>query len=179
MEYALLTLQAALGIAIFLLWQWLKGLPGAIHKRQEQLFQQQLTKELELLKISQSQIQLNKIERFIDFAKIQTDILCNEEFNLQIENEDPQAVAKLRQLAVELGIGLFFFASDSTVREYGRWRHEPSKPGPDPFKVLEGMGNLMVALRKDVGYDQTSLAADDYLGMFITDWDDTKKQRAT
>lgn len=179
MEYLLLTLQALLGIGIFLLWHWIKGLPAAIHKRQEQLFQQQLTKELELLKISQSQIQLNKIERFIDFAKIQTDILCNEESKSQIQKGAPAAVAKLRQLAVELGIGLFFFASDSTVREYGRWKYETSKPGANPFKVLEGMGNLMVALRKDVGYDDTSLAADDYLRMFITDWDDVQKQKAT
>ena len=34
------------------------------------------------------------------------------------------------------------------------------------------MGNLMVVLRKDVGYDDTSLTADDYLRMFIADWDD-------
>ena len=177
MEYLLLALQAALGIAIFLLWQWLKGLPAAIHKRQEQTFQQQLSKELELLKISQSQIQLNKIERFIDFAKIQTDILTNEDFKSKIQKEDPEAVAKLRQLAVELGIGLFFFASDSTVREYGQWKNESSKPGVDPFKPLDGMGNLMVALRRDVGYDNTSLVADDYLRMFITDWDDIQKQK--
>lgn len=179
MDYLLITLQAALGIGIFLLWQWAKGLPAAIHKRQEQLFQQQLTKELELLKISQSQIQLNKVERFIDFAKIQTDILTNEEFKSQIQKEDPDAVAKLRQLAVELGIGLFFFASDSTIREYGRWKYETSKQGADPLKVLGNMGNLMVALRKDVGYNETSLVADDYLRMFITDWDDIIKPNAT
>ena len=67
---------------------------------------------------------------------------------------------------------MFFFASDSTVREYGRWKYETSKQGADPLKVLENMGNLMVVLRKDVGYDDTSLTADDYLRMFIADWDD-------
>ncbi len=179
MDYLLLALQFALGIGIFLLWQWVKDLPAAIHKRQEQLFQQQLTKELELLKISQSQIQLNKIERFIDFAKILTDILTNEEFKSQIKKESPDAIAKLRTLAVELGIGLFFFASDSTVREYGRWKYETSRQGADKFKVLENMGTLMVALRKDVGYDDTSLVADDYLRMFITDWDDIQKPNTT
>jgi hypothetical protein len=70
MEYLLIVLQMLLGIAIFLLWLWLKQLPASIHKRQEQLLQQQLSKELELLKIAQSQIQLRKIERFIDFGVV-------------------------------------------------------------------------------------------------------------
>jgi hypothetical protein len=179
MEYLLLVLQFALGIALFLLWQWLKQLPAAIHKRQEQLFQQQLSKELELLKIAQSQIQLRKIERFIDFAKMQTNILTNESFKQQIRNNDPEAIAQLRGLVVELGIGLFFFASDSTVREYGTWKTESAKQGADPYAVLSGLGKLMVALRKDVGYDETELKGGDYLKMFITDWEEMKPQVAT
>ena len=46
MEYVLLVLQLLLGIAVFLLWQWIKQLPASIHKRQEQLFQQQLANDL-------------------------------------------------------------------------------------------------------------------------------------
>jgi len=46
MEYVLLDLQLLLGIAVFLLWQWIKQLPASIHKRQEQLFQQQLANDL-------------------------------------------------------------------------------------------------------------------------------------
>lgn len=179
MEYVLLVLQLAIGVALFIIWTWLKGLPAAIHKRQEQLFQQQLSKELELLKISQSQIQLQKIDRFIDFAKLQTDILTNEEFKKQIQDNDPKAIAKLRELAVELGIGLFFFASDTTVREYGKWKVETAKKGVPPLAVISQLGTLMVTLRKDVGYDHTELNADDYLRMFITDWDDVKSQVAT
>lgn len=179
MEYILLVLQLALGITLFLIWQWLKQLPAAIHKRQEQLFQQQLSKELELLKIAQSQIQLRKIERFMDFAKMQTDILTNDSFKEQIQNNDPEAMAQLRGLIVELGIGLFFFASDSTVREYGTWKAESAKKGADPYAVLSGLGKLMIALRKDVGYDKTELDGADYLKMFITDWDETKFKVAT
>jgi len=173
MEYLLIVLQILLGIAIFLLWQWLKQLPASIHKRQEQLLQQQLSKELELLKIAQSQIQLRKIERFIDFAKIQTDILTNENFKTKIQKNDPKAVSKLRELVVELGIGLFFFASDSTIREYGTWKTETAKEDADPYNVLSGLGRLMIALRKDVGYENTELDSADYLKLFITDWDDT------
>jgi hypothetical protein len=179
MQYVLLVVQFALGIALFLLWQWLRQLPAAIHKRQEQLLQQQLSRELELLKIAQSQIQLRKIERFIDFAKMQTSILTNDAFKEQINKNDPEAMAQLRQLVVELGIGLFFFASDSTVREYGAWKSETAKQGADPYAVLAGLGRLMVALRKDVGYDKTELNGGDYLKMFITDWDETKFKIAT
>ena len=178
MEYVLLLLQLALGIAILLLWNWLKGLPAAIHKRQEQLFQQQLSKELELLKIARSQIQPQKVERFIDFAKLQTDILTNDELKAKIQDDDPEAVAKLRELVVELGIGLFFFASDETVRQYGDWKVETAKGVAEPLAVLSQLGRLMVALRKDVGYDDTELTAHDYLKMFITDWDNIENQIA-
>ena len=127
-----------------------------------------------MLKISQSQIQLRKIERFIDFAKIQTDILTNEDFRTKIKNEDLDALNTLRELVVDLGIGLFFFASDSTVREYGKWKTESAQEGVDPFFILSGLGNLMVALRKDVGYEDTELEGNDYLKLFITDWKDIK-----
>jgi hypothetical protein len=176
MEAILVTLQLAIGIVLLLLWQWLKGLPSAIHKRQEQSFQQQLSKELELLKIAHSQIQLRKIERFISFAKIQTDILTNEEFKKKIADNDADTIEKLRELVVELGIGLFFFASDTTVREYGKWKRETAIEGINPFVVVSQLGELMVALRKDVGYAETELDRDDYLRMFITDWDEFRNQ---
>ena len=179
MEYVLLVLNLALGVALFLLWNWLKRLPAAIHKRQEQTFQQQLSKELELLKIARTQIQPQKVERFIDFAKLQTNILTNEEFKQKIQQGDAEAVAKLRELVVELGIGLFFFASDATVRQYGDWKTETAKGTADPLDILAQLGRLMVALRKDVGYEETELNAHDYLKMFITDWGTVKSKIAT
>ena len=177
LTYLVLVLQLVLFIILYLGWQWLKGLPAAIHKRQEKLFSQHLSKELELFKISQSQIQLRKIERFIDFAKLQQDILTNEEFKKKIAAKDAGAVTRLRELAIELGIGLFFFASDETVRKYGIWKRESSQEGADPMKLLSDLGELMLALRKDVGYSETGLTGDDYLRMFVTDWDDIRDQR--
>ncbi|MAM56416.1 MAG: hypothetical protein CMN25_03690 [Salinicola sp.] len=171
MTWIILGFQVLLAILFALAWSWIKELPAAIHKRQEQLFSQQLSKELELLKISQSQIQLRKVEKFIDFAKLQQDILTNEDFKRKIAAKDPIAVTRLRELVVELGIGLFFFASDETVQRYGRWKTESAVEAADPFKLLRGLGELMVALRRDVGYNETSLTSDDYLRMFITDWD--------
>ena len=89
MTWIILGFQVLLAIFFALAWNWIKELPAAIHKRQEQLFSQQLSKELELLKISQSQIQLRKIEKFIDFAKLQQDILTNEDFKRKIAAKDP------------------------------------------------------------------------------------------
>jgi hypothetical protein len=115
----------------------------------------------------------------MDCAKIQADLLTNESFKEQIQNNDAEAIAKLRGVVVELGIGLFFFASDSTVREYGTWKAESGKKGANPYAVLSGLGELMIELRKDVGYDKTGLNGVDYLKMFITDWDETKFKVAT
>lgn len=176
MQWLLLFLQGVVAVLLYLVWQWVRALPAAIHKRQEQLFQQQLSKELELLKISQSQIQVRKLERFIDFAKLQQEILTNDEFKEKVTANDPNATARLRELAVELGIGLFFFASDETVRAYGRWKRKTAVEGANPIDVLVGVGDLMVALRQDIGYTDTTLSGDDYLRMFVTDWDDVKQQ---
>lgn len=173
MDWIILGVQVLIALLFFLTWNWIKGLPAAIHKRQEQLFNQQLSKELELLKISQSQIQLRKIENFIDFAKLQQDILTNKDFQRKIAAKDTKAMTRLRELVVELGIGLFFFASDETVKRYGRWKLESGVEGADPILLLKGLGELMVALRRDVGYIETSLNSDDYLRMFITDCDKT------
>lgn len=66
MNWIILTSQFILLGLGFLLWIWFKGLPTAIHKRQELMFFQQLSKELELLKINQSQISLRKIARRLE-----------------------------------------------------------------------------------------------------------------
>lgn len=163
MEYVLLTIQLLIGLGIFLGWLWLRQLPAAIHKRQEQLFQQQLAKEIELLKISRSEIQIRKVERFIDFAKIQTEILTDAKFKKKIEANDPKAISTLREQVVELGIGLFFFASDATIRMYADWKVASAKKGADPIQILSSLGDLMLELRKDVGYEDTYLSGADYL----------------
>ncbi len=76
-----------------------------------------------------------------------------------------------KEIAIELGIGLFFFASDETVKRYGKWKRDSGEEGADPMQMLYGLGELMLALRRDVGYHDTTLTSDDYLRMFITDWD--------
>ena len=161
-------------ILLIFSWGYLKGLPDALHKRQEQLFHQKLSKEIELLKISQSNIQVKKIEQFSALAKLITDLLTNDDFKKKIEDGDKEAMNKLRESAVNLGIGLFFFASDDAVREYGDWKRLTAKEGTNPFELLSLLGRLMVRLRKDVGYEDTSLNAHDYLKMFITDYESIK-----
>lgn len=170
-SWILLLLQVILGIMLFVAIGYVKGLPDAIHKRQEQQFQQQLDRELELLRIAQSDIQIRKTEEFLKFSKMQRRILVDKDFQEKIKQGDLAAKQELQELALELGTGLFFFASDESVRLYTKWKSDTAKGSQDPYAVLNGLGSLMVALRRDVGYADTTMTGDDFIKTFVIDWE--------
>lgn len=68
---AVIILQVVLSVGLLLLLLWLKQLPEAMHKRQEQMLQQHLDRELEtfrgalpwISKCSRSRIPISRRER--------------------------------------------------------------------------------------------------------------------
>lgn len=71
---------------------------------------------------------------------------------------------------LDLGTGLFFFASDETVRGFSDWKARSMAGELEGIELIRQMGQLMVSLRKDVGYLETTLTEDDFLRSFVTDW---------
>ena len=182
MEIAIVILQMTILLGGTLAWFWLKGLPDSLHRKNEQLLQQSLNRELEgfkadlsrdleLLKISHAELQVQKTQRFIEFGKLQHKMLMDKEFLERVKNDDPQAASEIQADVLHLGIGLFFFASDEAVRDYGSWKIRSAQGELEGADLLRDLGRLMVVLRKDLGYSDTALSEDDYLRMFITDWD--------
>jgi len=174
-------LQILFGIAAVVFWGLIKKLPETIYKRHEQSFQHDLdrklesfkdslTRELELLKISHAELQIRKTEQFIEFANVQRELLTDKELLKKIESGDFEAAQKMQNHILKLATGLFFFASDETVRNYGQWKTRSITKDIEGVELLREYGELMVALRKDLGQSNTELTADDYLRLFITDW---------
>lgn len=182
MEWFIAVTQVVLLLALYLGWRWLKALPESLHRRQEQVFQQRLkreleefrntlARELELFKISHAQLQVHKTEEFTSFTKLQQRLLTDVAFQTELKSGNRKAVDELQKAALELATGLFLFASDETVRQYRDWKIGSASGKLSGKEMLLEIGNLMVALRKDLGYQQTELKAADYLRLFITDWD--------
>jgi hypothetical protein len=176
-----LALQFLLITAAYLAWQWIKQLPASLHKQQEQLFQHELnrkleglkislSKDLELLKISQTELQVRKTQEFINFGNLQREFLTDKALLKKLESGDNKVVQKIKKEMLDLATGLFFFASDKTVRKYGDWKMGTIKGELTGIDLLRNFGELMVALRKDLGQTDTKLTGDDFLRLFLTDW---------
>lgn len=181
MYVVILLLQIGLLVGAGLIWLWLKGLPDSMHRRQEQLLQKELSSEienlratlaaeLELLKIAHTELQAKKSEHFIKFGNLQRKMLTDNNFLTKIKSQNTDAINELNSQVMELGTGLFFFASDEAVRDYGEWKAKSSRGELDGIELLRTLGKLMVVLRRDLGYVDTVLTEDDFLKIFITDW---------
>lgn len=187
--FGVAALQAALLIGGILAWRWLKELPAALHRQQEQLLQHELSRELEvlksslsqeieLLKISRAELQVRKTEEFISFANLQREFLTDKSLLKRLQAGDAKTLAKLNKQILDLGTGLFFFASDETVQKYGAWRIQSATGELSGVELLRQFGELMVALRRDLGQGETELRGDDFLRLIITDWADYENQEA-
>jgi len=181
LNYIVLFIQIILGLIVFLAWRWLKELPSSLHKQQQQIIQHELnqkleefksslSKELELLKISHAELQVRKTEEFINFANIQRQFLTDKTLLKKLESGDLKTKSKIQKEILDLSTGLFFFASDETVRKYGEWKMGSNKGELEGIELLRQFGRLMVVLRKDLGQKETVLTENDYLRLFITDW---------
>ncbi len=74
---------------------------------------------------------------------------------------------------LDLGVKLFFFASDTTVKKYIEWRLfmlNPPNGSVDPMQFVKLYGALILELRKDLGYQDTKCDHNDFLNIMLTDW---------
>jgi hypothetical protein len=187
MDTVILILQILLAIGAWLAYLYLKQLPDTIYKvslkeielnlsKQLEEFKSSLTKEVELLKISQSQLQAHKTQEFVKLSEYFGEILTDKEKLAKILRT-PKEATVWRKNMYNLGVSLFFFASDWTIKQYIEWREQSTQTDPnnsEPKKILRLYGELMVSIRKDLGYEDTSCNADDFLRIILNDWEEYK-----
>jgi len=162
-------------VSLLLMWWYLKGLPKRLHDEGLASFQHALDRKLELLKIAQGELQVRKSEKFvelssffaegiIDTAKIQ-EVLKKERKNAN----DTKYIESYQKQLLDLSVTLFFFASDQTIRAYAKWREsgrQSSEGSPVSAQDVASLyGNLMVLIRRDLGYTDTTLSPDDFMSV--------------
>ncbi|MCP4180326.1 MAG: hypothetical protein GY756_21390 [bacterium] len=187
--------------AYLFLKSYIKKLPETFQTKSVEKFKSELSKEVERIKINESQLQIRKIEWFLEFNDFMNDVFTNPETLKKITLINPEELekelantgnneskAKLRKdiedytikfnlKMLKLGSSLFYFASDRTVKKYVEWRLcylNAGSTGFEPIELLKLYGELSISIRKDLGYENTTCNVDDFLNILIKDWEMNK-----
>ena len=135
-------------------------------------FKASLARNLELLKISQAELQIHKTKEFIRFIDYFNDFFADKKKQQRLA-ANQNAKQEFNKHMLDLGVKLFFFASDATVKKYVEWRQynlQSGPDGPDPMRLLTMYGELIVEIRKDLGHEDTKCDHNDFLNIMLKDW---------
>lgn len=183
--WAFIFAQILLIVGLWVLVNYLRGLPERLHEEGVKQFEftlneklegvrAALARDIELLKISQTELQSHKNAEVLRLAEFFAQAMTDPKFLKGID-QNPKSQQQMKNNMFDLGMKLFFFASDETVRAFNDWRGAAAvmtqRSGPES---LLGYARLMLMIRKDVGHGNTSLTEEDYLRSTIVDWDQYK-----
>ena len=73
---------------------------------------------------------------------------------------------------MELTRDMTVYASDNVLKLFGQFRKLALKGQEDPKVVVQWLGEIIMAIRKDLGYSTTQVKPADILRTFIVDIDD-------
>ena len=128
------------------------------------------------MKISQAELQTWKRQDFRRFANLMFgNIFIRENYSKYISDGTFEALTKIQE-RIDLEINLFFSASDPTIKKYSEFIKYNSRKNQeqDPMKLLNLTSEVIIAMRQDIGYDNTKLKGEDFIEMLITDWGEMK-----
>lgn len=174
------------GVILLIAWLgywYLAKLPERLHEEGVERFRHQLerkleelraslSKDIELTRIAQEELQVRKTEEFIKLSEFYHEILSNPDTALIAANQQ-----ELQKRLLNSAVRLFFFASDSTIEAYRNWWEAAVQVDPEDneeevgVELLKKYAELNVSMRQDLGYDETDASADDFLAMLFTDWE--------
>jgi hypothetical protein len=167
-EIILIT-QIVLFIGISFVFIYLRQLPKTFQEKTLKKFQHSLNEKLELLKITQTELQTLKRNEFIRFS---------EHWRKTFENKKVINNQKHISELNSIGLNFFFFASDAVVKKFVELRkqllYSNSEDISQQRKALKLMAELNLLMRKDLGYYDTMCNEDDYLNILLKDWENVK-----
>ncbi|QHF56583.1 hypothetical protein Bateq7PJ16_0777 [Bacillus subtilis] len=166
------------------LYTYVKKLPDQVHaknlkafeldlNKQLEEFRNQLTTDLELMKINESQLHIHKTQEFSKLVEVLLISLTDKDYVRKL-GSDKRIQKEHNKKMLDLGTKLFFFASDETVKKFVEWRKYSltvDTPQYEAKQVIIILAELIVLIRKDLGYSQTECTKDDFLHIMLTDWD--------
>jgi hypothetical protein len=144
----------------------------AEYSRSIEGFKNALARELELSKISYAELQVRKTEQFVKLIEYFNMLMSDKKTQEQIRTDENKR-RELGNKLTDLGVKLFFFASDRTVKKFVDWRLYLSKHqgiSADAFQFIRMYAEFIVELRRDLGYGETTCGSDDFLNIILADW---------
>ncbi|MED3982203.1 hypothetical protein [Priestia megaterium] len=183
MEILISVLQLIIIFGGWFLVKYIKKLPDQLHaknlkvfenklNKQLEVFKNELTTDLELMKINESQLHIHKTEEFTKLVEVLIVKMLDKDYVAQL-GKNQRVTKEYNQTMLNLGTKLFFFASDNTVKKFVEWRkYNLSIEGTnfDPKQIIILLAELIVEIRKDVGYEDTICNKHDFLHIMLTDW---------
>ena len=187
MNIALFIAQIFLVILIGVGINYIRKLPERLHKEGELRYEYGLKKDLEAIRASLTQenelqtiryqeSQARMAEQYIEFIDYFNSVWTDKQVQKEIAS-NPKKQLEFNKKMVSLGIRLFIFGSDKTVKKYLEFRSS-SKPDATGNKhdVLIRFGELVLQMRRDLLHPDSICSEDDFLEMFITDWEQERKK---
>jgi hypothetical protein len=187
MDIALFVIQLFLIIFMGIGINYIRKLPERLHKEGELRYEYGLKKDLEAIRASLTQenelqtiryqeSQARMAEQYIEFIDYFNSVWTDKEIQKGIAS-NAKKQSEFNKKMVSLGIRLFIFGSDQTVKKYLEFR-STSKPDASGNKhdVLIRFGALVLQMRCDLLHPDSTCSEDDFLGMFITDWANERKK---
>ena len=170
MTYVIAILQLVVILFGIVLYNFIKKIPDQIHSKNLEAFKSELQKEVEKLKISEGNLHIRKIEKFSEFIEI---------LNLAMtgikEKKDPKLLAEeLNEAMNKFAKDVMFFASEGTLKkfvEYKRYSDIVQKGGDnEKAKYQFLIAELILEMRKDLGYSDDGLNVDHYMYITVQNW---------
>ncbi len=115
-------------------------------------FKTELNKDLELLKISHTSLQANKVQYFTELINHLNEVLTQS--GQQRKHTSKQNQEKYQKKATLLFAKLFLFASDDTIKKWVKIRETPTEK-PYQKALIVMFADFILSLRKDIGYSET------------------------
>jgi predicted DNA-binding ribbon-helix-helix protein len=113
------------------------------------------------------QLSEHKYKAYVELLEIFFDLMKS----IKADRKIPQA--KLTNRMIDASKDLMVYGSDEVVAIYQQWLKDAreGKPGG-----LTWFGDLVVAIRRDMGHTKTKITSDQILRQLITDYDQAKLQ---
>src|SRR5690606_15930359 len=144
-DYIQSVLSFILIIAVWILYQYIKKIPDQIHQvhlksyehelnKKLETFKVELSREIEMLKIAESNLHIHKAKEFTEFMEFFFKKMMNKQFISRLN--DPKNMRELNDTLMKFSSHLFFFASDETVKKFVEFRRKGLENNPENGKNL-------------------------------------------
>lgn len=163
-------MQLIIIVVAWLLYLYVKKIPEQVHSKNLESFKSELQKEVEKLKVSEGNLHIRKIEKYSQFV----DMLNIAMLSVK-ENKTPQETAKALEKAMnKFTKDIMFFAGEGTLKRFVEYRiySQIVQHGGDNemAKYQFVIAELILEMRKDLGYTNKGITVDDYMYITVNDW---------